>query len=121
MADFVLDLGRQRELASEGGRSEDPLAFRQHAHQLAVGVHLDEAQDALPVFVRHPVARLDLAARENVLLERGVAFVVRQLLVEGQSAALAWRQDGLEGDRIGHRAFSGSAAGAASVRTASSA
>ena len=59
--DLVLDLGRQGELAAQRRSAHQPLALGQDAHQLAVGVHLDEAQDRRPVLVGHPVGRLDLA------------------------------------------------------------
>ena len=67
MANLVLHLRRQRELALERGRTEDPLALGQHAHQLRVPVHLDELDQARPVLVGHPVVRLDLAAGLDVL------------------------------------------------------
>ena len=69
MADLVLDLRGERELALERRRAEDPLALGQHAHQLRVPVHLDELDQPRAVLVRHPVVHLDLAARLNVVEE----------------------------------------------------
>ena len=69
MADLVLDLAGQGELSLQGRRAQDPLALGQHAHQLGVGVHLDELEDGGPVFVGHPVVRLDLAAGADVGIE----------------------------------------------------
>ena len=104
MADLVLDLGRQGQLAPERRRAEDPLALRQDAHQLRVGVHLDEAQHAGPVLVGHPVVRLDLATVRDVRLEGGISFVVRErLVVVRQAEALRRREDRVERKRVGHR------------------
>ena len=70
--DLVLHLRRQRELALERRRTEDPLALGQDAHELGIAVHLDELHELRPVVVRHPVGRLHLAAgldvREKCLL-----------------------------------------------------
>ncbi len=107
MADLVLDLGGQGELPAQGRGAHDPVALGEDAHQLAVGVHLDEAQDARPVLVGHPVAGLDLAPGDDVLLERAVALVVIAILVERQPAALALGQDGVERQGIGHRGTTG--------------
>ena len=81
MADLVLDLRGERELPAQRRRPHDPLALGEDAHQLAVGVHLDEAQDLGPVLVGHPVGRLDLAAVRDVLLEMRVPRVVRERVV----------------------------------------
>ena len=69
VADLVLHLRRQGELALERRGTEDPLALGQHAHELGVAVHLDELDELRPVVVRHPVGRLDLAAGLDVLEE----------------------------------------------------
>ena len=69
--DLVLHLRRQRELALERRRAEDPLALGQDAHELGVAVHLDELHELRPVVVRHPVAGLHLAAALDVL-EKGL-------------------------------------------------
>ncbi len=100
--DLVLDLGGQGQLAAQGRRPHQPLALGQDAHQLAVGVHLDEAQDGGPVLVGHPVGRLDLEPGRDVLLEQRVALVVRQVLVERRAAALERAEDRFEGERVGH-------------------
>ena len=71
--DFVLDLGRERELALERRSAEDPLPLGQNAHELRVPVHLDELDEAGAVLVRHPVPGLDLSATLDVLLELGFA------------------------------------------------
>ena len=44
VADLVLHLAGQGQLPAQGGRAKDPLALGQDAHQLAVGVHLDELE-----------------------------------------------------------------------------
>ena len=64
---LVLHLRRQRELALERRGTEDPLALGQDAHELGVAVHLDELDQLPPVVIRHPVGRLDLPARLDVL------------------------------------------------------
>jgi hypothetical protein len=68
--DLVLHLGRERELALEGRRAQDPLPFGQDPHQLGVGVHLDELHEPRPVLLGQPVGRLDLTARLDVLEKR---------------------------------------------------
>jgi hypothetical protein len=104
VADLVLDLGRQGELSTERRRPHEPLAFGQDAHQLAVGVHLDEAEDRFPVLVGHPVGRLDLAAADDVLFEMAVALVVvERVVVERERRPLARRQNRVESERVGHR------------------
>jgi hypothetical protein len=67
VADLVLDLRRQGELPLQCRCPQDPVALGQDAHQLRVGVHLDELDEAAAVLVRHPVGHLDLAARLHVL------------------------------------------------------
>ena len=74
MTDLVLHLAGQRQLAAQGGSAKDPLAFGQDAHQLGVGVHLDELQDRGPIVVGHPVVRLDLAAARDMRVEGFVSF-----------------------------------------------
>ena len=104
VADLVLDLRRQRQLSAERRRPHDPFALREDTHQLAVGVHLDEAEDALAVFVGHPVGRLDLAAGEDVLLEVAEALIVGQVrLVEREARPILRSQDGIKCERVGHR------------------
>jgi hypothetical protein len=66
---LVLHLRRQRELALEGRSAQDPLALGQDAHELRVGVHLDELDQARPVLVGHPVVGLDDASGVDVLEE----------------------------------------------------
>ena len=111
MADLVLHLGGEGELAPQGRRTEQPFALRQDAHQLAVGVHLHEAEDALAILVGHPVAGLDLAAGLDVRFERPEPLVVAQArVVVGQVGPLARRQDGIQGQGVGH-GWASSAAG----------
>jgi hypothetical protein len=62
VADLVLHLRRQRELALQRRRAQDPLALGQDAHQLRVAVHLDELDQLRAVVVGHPVLGLDLAS-----------------------------------------------------------
>ncbi len=69
VADLVLDLGREGQLALEGRGPQDPLPLGQHAHQLGVGVHLDEPADGPAVLLGHPVGRLHLATRGDVPVE----------------------------------------------------
>src|SRR3954452_4046464 len=69
VADLVLHLRRQRQLSLQRRRLEDPLALREHAHQLRVRMHLDELDQLLPVLLRQPVRRLDLPAGLDVLEE----------------------------------------------------
>ena len=83
MADLVLDLARQGELSTQRRRPHDPVALGQDAHQLRVGVHLDELQDRGAVLVGHPVVRLDLAAGADVGEERlRVTGLVRRAAVQ---------------------------------------
>ena len=69
VADLVLHLRRERELALQRRRAQDPFALGQHAHQLRVSVHLDELAQSGPVLVGHPVVGLDLAAGLHVFEE----------------------------------------------------
>ena len=69
VADLVLDLRRERELALQRRRAEDPVALGEHAHELRVRVHLDELDEPLAVLVGHPVVGLDLPAGLDVLEE----------------------------------------------------
>ena len=61
MADLVLDLAGQGQLPAQGRRAHDPVALGEHAHELRVGVHLDELEHRRAVLVGHPVVGLDLA------------------------------------------------------------
>jgi hypothetical protein len=71
--DLVLHLRGQGELPLERRRPEDPLALGEHAHELGVGVHLDELPEARAVLVRHPVVGLDLTSGLDVLEELTLA------------------------------------------------
>ncbi len=105
MPDLVLDLGGQGQLAAERRGTHQPLSLREHAHQLGVGVHLDEPQHSQPVLVRHPVGGFDLQAGRDVGFEQRVPLVVRQvLLVEARPAPFQRPEDRLEGARIRHPA-----------------
>src|SRR4029079_16566974 len=77
VADLILDLGGERQLALEGRRPGDPRPLREGPHHLGVGVHLDELQGGQAVLVGHPLARLDLLARVDARLELGHAVVIR--------------------------------------------
>ena len=79
VADLVLHLRRQRELALQRRRAEDPLALGEDAHQLGVAVHLDELDELRPVVVGHPVGGLDLAAGLDVLEKFVLAHVSASL------------------------------------------
>ena len=69
VAGLVLHLCRERQLALQGGRAQDPLALGEDSHQLGVPVHLDELDQQPAVLVRHPVGGLDLASGLHVLEE----------------------------------------------------
>jgi len=58
-------------------------------------MHLDEAENALAVFVGHPVGRLDLATGEDVLLEVAEPLVVGQVrLVERKPRSILGARTG---------------------------
>src|SRR5688500_6149719 len=80
MTHFVLHLRRERHLALERRRTWDLLALGDRSHDLRVGMHLDELQDAVAVVVGHPILGFDLAAGFDVFLE------LRQLLLVGHAA-----------------------------------
>ena len=67
VADLVLDLRRQGELALQRRRAQDPVALREHAHQLRISVHLDELDQPGAVLIRHPILGLHEAAALDVL------------------------------------------------------
>ena len=91
MADLVLDLGGQGELPAERRRAHEPLALGEDAHELAVGVHLDEPEDLGPVVVGHPVAGLDLARRPRCAPRTGDG--ARQCGTSGRSRVGRLRSD----------------------------
>ncbi len=74
VADLILHLGDQGQLAPQARRPRDPFAFRQGADDLGVGVVLGHAQHADAVIVRHPVIRLDQTALVDTFLERAELF-----------------------------------------------
>ena len=106
VADLVLDLRGQGELAAQGRRLHQPFALRQDTHQLGVGMHLDEAQDGGAVGVRHRVGGFDLAAGHDVRLEAlepGVfAFRVSPRRRRGRGDAVRRREHRIERQGIGH-------------------
>ena len=102
MPDLVLDLGGERELPAQGRRAHEPLALGEDAHQFAVGVHLDEAQDRRPVLIRHPVRGLHFQPGGDMCLEERVPLVMWQLLVEREATPLQRPKDRFEGERICH-------------------
>ena len=59
VAGFVLDFGEEDGFALEGGGAGDPVAFREHADDLGVGVLGDLADEGFAVGVGHPVLGLD--------------------------------------------------------------
>jgi hypothetical protein len=81
VADLVLHLGREGELALERRRAEDPLALRQDAHELRVPVHLDELDERLSVGARHLVARL----HQTAILHVGAELVLVSAVSHGAS------------------------------------
>ena len=117
VADLVLDLGGQRALALQRRGAGDPLALGQRAHDLAVGVHLDELEVQPAVLVGHPVVRLDQLARVDPLEELlGPALVVACVPVACRSPVPGRRSlEDLAGDvgRV-HLAGPGPSAGARS-------
>ncbi len=106
VADFVLDLRGERQLAAQSRSSHQPLALGQDAHELGVGVHLDESQDGRSVLVGHGVDGLDLAAVHDVRLEPLEPGVIR-LVVRAHRRAAAGPFGGgehrIERERVGHR------------------
>jgi hypothetical protein len=88
MADLVLDLRGQGELALQGRRAQDPLSLGEDAHQLRVAVHLDELDQLRPVVVRHPVVGLDLAAALHVPEEFLFALIHDRTIVRLPRIAL---------------------------------
>ena len=66
MACFVLHLGQQDGLALQGRRPGNPVSFRQHPDNFAVGVLADLTDQRLAVSVGHPVFGLDLFLFRNV-------------------------------------------------------
>ena len=83
VSDFVLDLGRQGELATQAWGAGDPLAFRQRADDLAVGVVLGHAEHADAVCLRHPIARLDEHTIGDVRLELGEFVLILLRGIDG--------------------------------------
>src|SRR5918995_6317141 len=77
MSHLVLDLGRQGHLPLEGRRLWQALSFGERAHDLGVGVHLDELEHPHPVVVGHPGLGLDLSAVRYVRVEVGQFLFVR--------------------------------------------
>src|SRR5207249_3950995 len=73
MPGLVLNLGEQDGLSFERGRTRDPVAFRQHANDLRMGVLGHLPDQGLAVGRRHPVLGLDLNVRINAILE-GLLF-----------------------------------------------
>jgi hypothetical protein len=71
VAHFVLDLGGEGHLAGERWRPGNPFPLRQRAHDLGVGMHVDEAKRLEAVFLGHPLPGLDLVAGGNPLGEGG--------------------------------------------------
>ena len=71
MADLVLGLGQDGHFVAQPRGAWNPVAFGEAAHQLGVGVHLDEGEDGLPVGVGHVVVDLD----EPAVVEEGLEFV----------------------------------------------
>jgi hypothetical protein len=69
MARLILHLGQQDRLALQRRRAGDPVALRQLAHDLGMGVLADLADQRLAVALGHPVLGLDLLARVDAVLE----------------------------------------------------
>jgi len=67
--DLILDLGNEGEFALERRCIRDPFPFRQCPADLAVGVHVDQADELLAILGRHPVGRLDFLAALNPRFE----------------------------------------------------
>ena len=70
MACLVLHLRHQDCLALQRWRARDPVAFRQHADDLRMGVLLDLPNERAAVSVGHLIFRLDLDVGVNARLER---------------------------------------------------
>ena len=71
---LVLHLGEQDRLAAQARRARQPIALRQHADNLGMGVLADLADQRLPVGLGHPVVRLDLLLAVDLRLEAGQQF-----------------------------------------------
>ena len=71
VADFVLDLGRQCELAAQTRGPCDPLPFGQRTNDLGVGVMLRHLEHAGAIGLRQPIVRLDELAGIDLRLELG--------------------------------------------------
>ncbi|MNT10747.1 hypothetical protein D3C72_1455920 [compost metagenome] len=69
MAGLILDLGQQDCLALQRRRAGDPVAFRQLAHDLGMGMLRDLADQGLAIGLRHPVLGLDLDPGIDARLE----------------------------------------------------
>ena len=75
---LVLDLGQQDRLALQRGGAGDPVAFGQLAHDLAVGVLPDLADQRLAIARGHPFLRFDLLVPVDAFLKG--AFFGRHLV-----------------------------------------
>ena len=69
VAALVLHLGDQDRLAQQRGRARDPVALRQHADDLGMGVLRDLPDQRLAVGLGHPVLGLDLLLGVDPRLE----------------------------------------------------
>ena len=102
MPHLVLDLGGEGELPAQGGSAHEPLALRQDPHELAVRVHLDEAQDGRPVGVGHRIGGFHGAAPGDVRLEGGEEPGIGRRV----GGAVGGVEHGVERAGVGHRAAS---------------
>ncbi len=82
VAGFVLHLGHQDRLALERRGARDPVAFRQHAHDLGMRVLRNLPDERLAVGLGHPVLGLDAHVGVDALLER--ALLGREFLERAQ-------------------------------------
>ena len=71
VAALVLHLGEQRGLPLQRRRAGDPVALRQHADDLGMGVLGDLTDEGAPVGLGHPVVRLDALFIVDPRLEGG--------------------------------------------------
>ena len=69
MTGLVLHFGQQDRLAFQGRRAGDPIAFRQLADDLGMGMLGDLPDQGFAVAVGHPFLRLDLVAPVDARLK----------------------------------------------------
>jgi len=72
MPAFVLHLGNQNGFALQAWRPTDPIALGQHAHNFAVRVLANLANQSFAISVWHPIAGLHFAVGIDAGIELGL-------------------------------------------------